>query len=108
MKNKIEQMYNGKQSTRLNKEESNKEIQETFLDKDNPTELLFEDYTINTVSKEYFLSDIVDEKGLESCLSINSNSESFSRSISQNDSQTNSNFTGINKNKSHTKLIIVG
>ena len=31
MKNKSEQIYNGKQSTRLNKEESNKEIQETFL-----------------------------------------------------------------------------
>ena len=90
----IKQTYNENQST------------QTFLD--NPTELLLEDYSMNFVPKEYSLSDIVDDKGIESCLSISSNSESFRRSISQNDSQTYSNFTGINKNKSHTKLIIVG
>ena len=90
----IKQTYNENQST------------QTFLD--NPTELLLEDYSMNFVPKEYSLSDIVDDKGIESCLSISSNSESFRRSISQSDSQTYSNFTGINKNKSHTKLIIVG
>ena len=104
------QKYNKKQTTKLNKEESNKkaETNENCFMQENPTEFLIDNYTFNNLSKEYSLTDIIDDKGLESCISLSSNSESYNKSISQNDSQTNSNFIGTNRNKSQTKLIIVG
>ena len=110
MKRNIEQIYNEKQSTKLNSEQSNKKAETSgncFM-QDTPTEFLLDNYIFNNLSKEYSLNDKIDDKGLESCLSLSSNSESYNRSISQNDSQINSNFMGTNMNKSETKIIIVG
>ena len=89
-------------------DQSNKEKKDNIFYDKNPTEFLFEDIALNIVSKEYSLSDIVDEKGIESCLSISSNSKLYRLSITENDSQTDSNFTGNNMNKSQIKKIIVG
>ena len=76
---------------------------------ENPTENLFDDYIFNyNENNENLLSEQLDDIGLESSASIQSNTESnYREAFPQNDSQTIHSNIGSNIYKSHTKLIII-